>query len=237
MQSKMKLSVLASAMLAGLLLGGNVLADGLPTQTQSSKNEIIAAQIEQIKQQINNLSAQAQAQKNGQTVAPEKTELTPEKLAQIETEVNRIAKETARLKIEVAVFVTLREIKTKTAQLQAQIAAGQTAAPKQTQTAAMTADEQNRAQIEAQIAKIKQQIAELTQEMQTQKTAGQDSIASTADSSECEGESCSLTPSADNATQKITINPATDKPAAQKPAETKSFWQSVGDFFGKIFAF
>ena len=239
----MKNKVVYSFLLAigGLLLGGNVFADGVQSSAVGANN--VAAQIEQISQKINELTAQINAQKS--QVAPNlpvRPQLSQEKLDYIESEVKRIAKETARLKIEIEIFVTLREIEAKTAALSKQItpAAAQSilppayAAPQS--VAPISADEQKRTEVEAQIAKIKQQIGELTQEMENQK-AIESGIATAAQdyadgANEVDQEALESEGAVENAAP-IVIQPAENKTETPK----KGFWASVGDFLKKIFTF
>ena len=168
--------MLSLVVFIGLLLGGNVLADGVSLPTTDTQD--ISAQIEQIRQKIADLTAQAQQQTTGQPAATiTKKPLTQQELVTIESEVNRITKEVARLRIEVQIFVTLREIQHKTELLKSQIAAAPTlggavatASKPPVQTASILT-EQQRQEIETQIAKIKQQIAETTQELEVIKMA------------------------------------------------------------------
>lgn len=239
MKIKTKVVSLLLASIVGLLLGGNVFADGV--SAQSASFEQVSAQIEQVRQKINQLSAELKAK---QTAAPAPVSLTPEKLNYIEGEIKRIAKETERLEVEVAAFVALREIERKIAQISAEIAAisplaGQStiaaAPPAAMPTAPAPATAQTNEEIEAQIARIKQQINELTQEMTVQAAAEAGSNDAAGNGNDLEDQ-IETNGGGEEAAQEITILPNGEKAETAK-TEQKGFWQSVGDFLKKIFTF
>lgn len=233
MKTTAKIFSLLSIAAAGLLLGGNVSAAGSST-TITIDNA--SALIQQIQQKINDLASQLQRTQD-QSAAPITIAAAPalpqSQLDYIQSQVDRIAGETARLKIEVGVFTTLRQIQWATAALNAEIARGQqpTAAATPAQQPATAVDDDNRRDIEAKIAKVKQQIAELNQEIQMQKSIETPAVTA-AGGDQCVGQNCPVGTSE----QKITTETAPLQTTASQP-EKKGFWQSVGDFLKKIFTF
>lgn len=243
MQHKIKIVSLTLFSAIGLLLGGNVFADGGGVP-QAVNFDAVSAQIELVAQKINQLSSELKS-KQIPVIAPAPVsalELTQEKLNYIESEVGRIANETERLKIEVAIFVTLREIERKTAQIAAQIVSGVPVSQPIAAAAAQPADvsataasgAQTREEVEAQIAKIRQQISELTQEMAARTSA------SVSQSAPVSGVSNGAVEDEDNDDSgdmsAITIAPAEEE-ARETQTKSKSFWESVGDFLKKLFTF
>jgi len=241
MRIKTKIVSLVAATFAGLLLGGNAFAGGAE---QNVDYQTISAQIQEVQKKILQLMMETQSGKKA--VPAVKMELTPEKLDNIEKEVARIAKETERLKIEVAVYLTLKDIQQKTAALAEQIAAGlnvpasMIAAPSAPIVAALPADlptskPQANEEIEAQIAIVRRQIDELTEEMLAQTAAEKEvpteerTVAGTKDE-DAKGD-VSISEEKDAS---LTV----EKNGSKDSAETKGgLWQAVGDFFKKLFAF
>lgn len=235
MKIKTRIALVLPVIATGLLLGGIAQAGGTVAPASASQN--VTAQIEQIKQKIADLTAQIQ---NRQIQTPVSKivfrNLTQAELDRIESEITRITQRTARIKLEVEVFVVLREIEAKTAALAAQVAspyagtAGQVSVPVQSPTTNQVTSGDTR-EIEEKIAKIKQQIAELTQELQIQQSVEQ--------AAQIAGEE----------TEKLSEEPAEEEqesqmpiviesaPAASAQSEKTGFWQSVGDFLKKLFAF
>lgn len=239
MQNKIKILLLMAISGAGLLLGGNTLADGMPSRASDTQN--LSAQIDQIRQKISDLSAQMPQNQVGQSgTAANQVQLTAEKLNYIQSEIARIANETARLKIEVGIFATLREINRKTAQLSLQMGTATKTAPIaiSSQPAATSISEQKKQEIEAQIAKIKVQIGELNQELQAQKNIELNAMTQTA-SDQCElGGTCSINSSdSESAAQTSAASQSVSSQTSSTANENKGFWQSVGDFLKKIFTF
>lgn len=242
MQHKIKIVSLTLFSAIGLLLGGNVFADGGGVP-QAVNFDAVSAQIELVAQKINQLSSELKS-KQISVIAPAPvlaSELTQEKLNYIESEVGRIAKKTERLKIEVAIFVTLREIERKTAQIAAQIASGApisqpiaAAAQPADVSATAASGTQTREEIEAQIAKIRQQISELTQEMDVRTSASVSQSAPISGVSNGAVEDEDGDDSGDMSA--ITIAPAEEKARETQP-KSKSFWESAGDFLKKLFTF
>jgi len=241
MRIKTKIITLAAATFAGLLLGGNAFAGGAE---QNADYQTISAQVREVQEKVSQLMTETQS---GKTVVPAvSVKLTPERLANIEKEVVRIAEETKRLKIEVAVYLTMEDIRRKTAALAAQIAAGlnvsatAVAAPSAPVAAALPADlpaskPQTNGEIEAQIAIVRRQIDELTEEMAAQ----------TAAEKEAPGEERTMAGTEGEGAEEIAAAPAekdtsltVGKSGGKDGAEEKGgLWQAVGDFFKKLFAF
>jgi hypothetical protein len=238
-----KLLFIATA-IAGLLLGGNVLADG----SQTISNAQAQATIQQLRARVQILTQQVQAQKALQAAPIVKPNLTPEQIASIQTQIIVIGQKITQLKIEVQKFVQIQQIKqkiaalrqiqidtikTQIARLNAQIKAKQTTGQPapiivggvQAVPVASGSDssKSDKKEIEAQIAKVKEQISQITQEMETQKTLEEanenQSQSVNQNDNKCEGQSCS-----------------SNTQSSQQPAQ-KGFWQSVGDFLRKIFSF
>jgi outer membrane murein-binding lipoprotein Lpp len=241
MQNKIKIVSLTLFATIGLLLGGNVFADGGPSQTANF--DAISAQIELVRQKIDQLSAELKNKQTSVSAPAPAAELTQEKLDYIEGEIRRVARETERLKIEVAIFVTLKEVERKTAMLAAQIASG---TPVLRQSIAATAPRisvgasvaaapavQTREEIEAQVADIKQKINELTQEMQARTETETSPSAPAAEVLEgMEDEN-----GGDSSNSKtITISPSGEKTQTNQE-KPRSFWESAGDFLKKLFTF
>jgi outer membrane murein-binding lipoprotein Lpp len=241
MQNKIKIVSFALLAAIGLLLGGNVSADGASSQTANF--DAISAQIELVRQKIDQLSAELKNKQTSVSAPAPAAELTQEKLDYIEGEIRRVARETERLKIEVAIFVTLKEVERKTAILAAQIASG---APILRQSIAATAPQtsaaasiaaapaaQTREKIEAQVADIKQKIDELTQEMQistetkTSPTAPAAEVLEGVEDKNGEDSSNSKT---------ITISPSGEKTQTNQE-KPRGFWESAADFLKKLFTF
>jgi outer membrane murein-binding lipoprotein Lpp len=242
MRIKTKIVSLAAATFAGLLLGGNAFAGGAE---QNADYQTISAQIQEVQKKVSQLMTETQS---GEKAAPVvNMELTPEKLDNIEREVTRIAKETERLKIEVAIYLTLEDIGRKTAALAAQIAAGLNvsasmiaAAPAAPIVAALPADlpaskPQANEEIEAQIAIVRRQIDELTEEMVAQTAAEKEIPAEerTVAGTEDEGAKGNVA-----ASEEKDASLTVERNGGQDSAATKGgLWQAVGDFFKKLFAF
>ena len=241
MRIKTKIVSLAAATFAGLLLGGNAFAGGAE---QNADYQTISAQIQEVQKKVSQLMTETQS---GEKAAPVvNMELTPEKLDNIEREVTRIAKETERLKIEVAIYLTLEDIGRKTAALAAQIAAGLNvsastiAPPSAPIVAALPADlpgskPQANEEIEAQIAIVRRQIDELTEEMVAQTAAEKEIPAEerTVAGTEDEGAKGNVA-----ASEEKDASLTVEKDGGQDSAATKGgLWQAVGDFFKKLFAF
>lgn len=233
MKTKIKIVSLILASIAGLLLGGNIFADG--GAAQSASFEQVSAQIEQVRQKIDQLTAELKAKQTASIATP--AALTQEQLNHIENEIKKIAKETEQLKVEVSVFIALREIERKAAQITAQITAGSplAAQPVIAMSAPVAATVRTSEEIEAQVAKIKQQINELTQEMTVQAAAEADSNDAAGNGNDLEDQ-IETNGGGEEAAQEITILPNGEKTETAK-TEQKGFWQSVGDFFKKIFTF
>lgn len=233
MKTKIKIVSLILASIVGLLLGGNIFADG--GAAQSASFEQVSAQIEQVRQKVDQLTAELKAKQTAPIAAP--AALTQEQLNHIENEIKRIAKETERLKVEVSVFIALREIERKAAQITAQITAGSplAAQPVIAMSAPVAATARTNEEIEAQVAKIKQQINELTQEME-QKIAAEQFATAPQISPQASGVQDEIIDEDESKSQEITILPADEKTGNEKE-EQKGFWSSVGDFFKKIFTF
>ena len=240
MQIKIKIVSLLPVLVAGLLLGGNVSADGGQAQIASFEN--VSAQIEQIRQKINEFSAELRQNQQIANVPVVKAEITQEKLSYIESEIKRITGESERIRIEVEIFLTLREIQRKTSAIAAQIADGYSA-PLTVFTPpviknlpiAQTAEKAREEEIEAQIVKIKQQINELTQEMGIQAAVEKNQLTPNGVGSSDQENAVAPDDSSDGA-KEITIIPAQEKTGTAE-SEQKGFWQSVGDFFKNIFTF
>jgi len=276
---------------AGLLLGGNVRADAVPsttaqtTSTQDASvqiaqireeiaeltaqvnasqkqvtvtnNPVLAqtittqdasVQIAQIRQKIAELTAQVNASQKQGFVTVVKPVLTQAQLDKIDAEIKRIANETARIQNEVRILLEIRAVEQKISDIKAQIAAlggakstvstmvpsvPQISVPATSNQAATTTAEVEKA---VQIAKIKQQISELTQEYETQKNLEAQNQKVATVTEECAGGSCEVTTTPENIQpqSQIVVSPKTTE--ASKP-ETKGFWESVGDFFRKVFTF
>lgn len=235
MQIKVKSLSLLLIAAAGLLLGGNVSAAD-NTASSISINDA-SALIEQLRQKINSLAQQLQSVQNMPEVAVTIVAapvLTQAELDGIEVQVNRITGEVARLKIEVGVFVTLRQIQEKTALLNAQIEEA-TGIPSTVVSAAQSqisaTPTGNQQGIESQIARLKQQIAELNQELVAKQAAGQAVAATDTTQPICAGGACPVpVETQNNAPVPVTI-------ATTAPSGSNGFWQSVGDFFKKLFTF
>ncbi|MFA6376367.1 MAG: hypothetical protein WCX69_03130 [Candidatus Paceibacterota bacterium] len=226
--------------ITGLLLGGNASADG--AQLPASATQNTGAQIQQIRERIGQLTDQMQSRR-AELSAP--VALSQEKLNFIQAQVNVIAKKVERIKIEVSIFVTLRQIREKTAALALVISPSTVAAtpvparvnatvktPVSTATPtaeSMTAAKNDKRAIEEQIAKVKQQIADLTQQLQ-KKTAA--NTAAISEAGKCSGSNCAVSSS-----QTQTGASVAAPVAKTNPVQNKGFWQSVGDFFKKIFTF
>jgi len=241
MRIKTKIVSLAAATFAGLLLGGNAFAGGAE---QNADYQTISAQIQEVQKKISQLMAETQSAEKATPAV--NMELTPEKLDNIEKEVMRIAKETEQLKIEVAVYLTLKDIRQKTAALAAQIAGGLNisaptiAAPSAPIIAVLPADlpvskTQANEEIEAQIAIVRRQIDELTEEMAAQ----------TVIEKEVPAEERTMVGTEDkDAKGDVAVSGEKDasltveKNGGKDSTETKGdLWQAVGDFFKKLFAF
>ena len=231
--------------ITGLLLGGNVNADG--AQMSASATQDVTSQIQQIRQRISLLTAQMQSRREEPAAVFAKVALSQEKLNYIQSQVDAVAKKVERLKVEVGVLVTLRQIKERAAALASAIApttkekaaslipvpvkdgtkGSASAGTSASETA--TATKVDKKAIEEQIVKVKQQITDLTQQLQG-KTAANDAV--TSSTGKCSGSSCSVSPS-----QTQAIASASVSATKSVPAQKKGFWQSVSDFFKKIFTF
>jgi len=240
MQMKTKLYSALLIAITGLLLGGNVSADGAQLSATASQNT--GAQIQQIRERINQLTAQMQSRR-AEPKAP--VALSQEKINFIQAQVNVIAKKVELLKLEVSIFVTIRQIKEKTAALALAIVPAN-AVPVQvtpriktitkTPVAAATstaetvvAGKVDRKAIEEQIAKVKQQIADLTRQLESKTAANGSSVGAT---EKCSGSNCAVS------SPQTQAGTAVAAPTVKTtPAQNKGFWQSVGDFFKKIFTF
>jgi|GEM_PF-826944 hypothetical protein len=271
MKKAISYSLAVTIAAAGLLLGGNVWADGTQAvQIQAANSQDVSARIEQIREKIAVLTAEIKTNQSqpvasqdtatriaeirakiavltaeiksnqGQTVVAAKPVLTQVQLDQVEVQVKNIAAETARIKQQVAILAQIRAIDQKIAAIKLQIAAlnaGKStvvaivpAAGNTSPVAAATAEEQK----EARIAKIKQQISELTQEMKVQKNLESQNAAIATTSETCKGDSCAVSSTTESGQAQIEISPKTTETAT--PAK-KGFWESVGDFFRKVFTF
>jgi len=239
MQNNVKARLLLlTAVAIGLLLGGNVRAEVV--QATNVGSMAISQQVEQIKQRIVELSADMQ-RASQQTTVTVSAELTQEKLNYIQSEVTRIAKETARIKVEVEVFVAIRQIQQRLRVLSVQVAqyvAEQQSRVAQVQPGASGKGSVSSAtEVEAKIAQIRQQITELTQELEAKKAGGQKVTQAPSDtgvqeSKQCSGGSCLVTPTGTQSEPKIVSTPVTTT-----KTESKGFWQSIGDFIKKLFTF
>jgi len=229
---KAKLFSLLLIAITGLLLGGNASADGASMSVPARQD--VSAQIKQIQQQISQLTIQMQSLKAGAVaVKPIPVVLTQEKLDYIQAEITRIAKEAARIKIEVGILVTLREIKQKTDALALLTASsGLVSAPAKSSASSMPISESKKREIEDKIAIVRQQISELTQELQKKTAGSQAQPGAVNDTANCSGGNCAV-PTA----QGQSVAPAASSGAQASPVEQKGFWQSIGDFFKKLFTF
>lgn len=232
MQTKAKTFSLLLIAAMGLLLGGNVSAAGNPSSVSIDDASVL---IRQIQQKVNDLAIQlqgAQIQPLAPAPASVSHTLTQSQLDYIKSRTDIIAAETARLRIEVEVFVILRDIRQKTADLDYQIENKQkyagTESWVETQSKISNIDNGT---VEAQIAKIKQQINELNQELAVKQAADQ-TVTANSESVQANYEGKSSLE--DSNGQSVSTAPAVKK--AQEPAK-KGFWQSIGDFFKNLFTF
>jgi hypothetical protein len=226
----------------GLLLGVNVKIAIAQTTTAATTQDI-AAQVAQIRQRIIDLTGQMpSAEASSISVSLTPPTLSQAQLDAIQTQVNQVAIKTAQIKIEVEAVVVIREIKEKIVRLQNQLSSASeisvVSVQPETKTAVSAASSSpesavssvaasaavDKQAVEAQIDQIKQKIAELKQKQLDQASVGEGTT--------CSGSSCSVT-SSGQPSASVTAVPAS--PASQSPA--KSLWQSIGEFFKKIFTF
>jgi len=162
MQTKAKTFSLLLIAAMGLLLGGNVSAAGNPSSVSINDASVL---IRQIQQKVNDLAIQLQSariQPLATAPVPVSHTLTQSQLDYIKSQTDIIAAETARLRIEVQVFVILRDIRQKTADLDYQITNQQKYAGTDIRVETQSkASNIGNGTVEAQIAKIKQQINEI----------------------------------------------------------------------------
>jgi hypothetical protein len=209
-----------------------VSAAGNPSSVSINDASVL---IRQIQQKVNDLAIQLQSariQPLATAPVPVSHTLTQSQLDYIKSQTDIIAAETARLRIEVQVFVILRDIRQKTADLDYQITNQQKYAGTDIRVETQSkASNIGNGTVEAQIAKIKQQINELNQELAAKQAADQTATANLGSvQTNYEGQS-SLE---DSNGQSVSTAPAANK--AQEPAK-KGFWQSIGDFFKNLFTF
>ncbi len=241
----------------GLLLGGNVIADGASVTSTGADTVSQTEQVEALQTQAKQLSEQVQAylaDQAAKNVEPavqvkpvEKKTLSQDELDRIETQVQEIAAKTEVIKTEVAQIVLMRQISSKIAYLQEEVnamkmaeAAGAVseaaanneaagAAAESGETLAETATAGN-SDVESQIAAIKDKIKDLTAQYEQQKAAeNAGDVQEITPEVQCEGGVCSAS---------VDIKPA--ETAATTEANNDSntgFWQSVGNFFKNIFTF
>lgn len=229
---------------AGLLLGGNVRADG---SASVGASQDISSQINVIRQKIATLNAEIQRSK-AQTTAPVSVKvqtapvLTQAQLNAIAVKVAQIKARTEEIKAQVRILLEIRAINLKIAAIKSQIAAMTGAnAPAVTATAQVTSVAQsggNQAEIDrqAKIAQIKQQIAELSQEYKAQNNLEGQVQPTASDSDACQGDSCQASSSNSDNGQPVTIQVSPNS-AESKENQNQGFWESIGNFFRKVFTF
>ncbi len=227
---------------AGLLLGGNVRADGA---TVTTATQDVSSQIDVIRQKVAALSAEVKAAEAQTATAPAVTvptasALTQAQLDAIAVRVAQIRARTEEIKVQVRILLEINAINLKIAAIKAQIAAmaGGTvqieASPVVGQaTPATTTVDAAKA---AKIAQIKQQIAELTQEYRTQKNIEDQKQIAAASSTACQGDSCPASSSNSDSNQPVTIQVSPKTPEASEN-QNQGFWESIGNFFRKVFTF
>ncbi|MCU0653397.1 MAG: hypothetical protein MUD10_04015 [Candidatus Pacebacteria bacterium] len=255
--TKVQLNLLTvMAVAVGLLLGGSVLADSATTttgadaaaianassadavvSTATTDNNSTQAQLDAIKVRIQALTAQVQSRQQTPVVVTPRAVLTQAQLDQIQIRVTEIAQQTARIKAQVQILVRIRTIEARIAAIRMQLATMQaggtvTATTPAAPVAATPASELTKEQKEARIAQIRQQIGELNQEMLAKRAAEQ--AATPATQAPCEGDSCSGASEPPQAPVTIEVSP---KPETTAQASNPGFWQSVGNFFRKLFTF
>lgn len=225
----------------GLLLGGNVSADGVTAvQTQKISDQEALMRIQQIREKISVL-AQAVKNSQGQTITTSKTPLTQAELDIIQAKINLISAKIAKIKKDAEILAKIREIRQKISVIKTQVAAmnAQKAGSlaNVAAVAGATAEKNQPADSkEARIAQIKQQIYELKQEMEVQKALeAQNSQAPTVKVEGCAGQECAA-PEVENSQVPITISPKTTD-AAENKSQGGSFWDLIGNFLRKIFTF
>lgn len=252
------ISVLAFVITGGLLLGGNVIADGeeetlieADTVSQTDQIQALEAQAQLLTEQVQEyIAAQttATAQTAQETETTEQKELSQDELDAIYTQVKEIAAKTEVIKIEVEKFVMVRQITEKIAYLQGEVdkmRRDEAALAMETENETQTADESEaeaveaeiaetetapQGDVDAQIASIKAQIKDLTSQYEAQKAA-EEAQSATEEISPTEIE-------CENGvcTAKVNITPAGEEAESDKESKI-GFWQSVSDFLKKIFTF
>jgi DNA repair exonuclease SbcCD ATPase subunit len=177
-------------------------------------------------------------------VTTTKVSLSQAQLDAIEAQVKSVRAKYEALKVQVQVFVAVRDIQQKINALTSQMpAASAAAAPAPTigapagqaqAEAATTTALTNRQEIEAKIAATKQQIAELTQELQTMKGAGQPTGAVVSQPTAGTG---AVSEQKETTTKIETPSKPVQTQTSQPQTQPKGFWQSIADFFKKLFTF
>ena len=132
----------------GLLLGGNVIADGDESSTTGADIVSQSAQVEALQAQAQQLTKQVEAYLAGQatttaevveeTKPAERKELSQAELDDIEAQVKVIAAKTEVIKTEVAKIVLIRQISAKIAYLQGEVNALKVAEAKQPEAESAT---------------------------------------------------------------------------------------------------
>lgn len=231
-------SIAVAVMVAGLLLGGNVQAKEVQSATTlATTGQTILQQITEVQQKISSLNDEIAKSKISQIVVVSKPALTQDQLDRIETEVSGITKEVARIKIQVEIYVAVRETQQKIAKIEAQIAAlnaGKIAVSTITAADTKTTSGTQAMSKDAQIAKIKQQINELNQELQAKRAEEASSQPMATVSGTCgQGQVCgsSTSSGSQNGVQ------VAQRQSENGKREPVGFWQSIGNFLRKIFTF
>ncbi len=259
------ISVLAFVITGGLLLGGNVIADGeeetlieADTVSQTDQIQALEAQAQSLTEQVQEYiaaqttataqTAQETDTNQQETETTEQKELSQDELDAIYTQVKEIAAKTEVIKIEVEKFVMVRQITEKIAYLQGEVdkmRRDEAALAMETENETQTADESEAEAVETEIAEtetapqgdVDAQIASI--KAQIKDLTSQYEAQKAAEEAQSATEEISPTEiECENGvcTAKVNITPAGEEAESDKESKI-GFWQSVSDFLKKIFTF